>query len=158
MIPRDRGIAAAGGTIAVGLAGTILDPNGVVGIALFSAAATAVLYLMARAVAGTRLRRASPARVPMLVRRCTVALIAVGAGALLSATNLFDANGQAAADRVLNDVTFLGGFALVAALALVALGTAARWILTAGGTARGVASGRRGSAWPTRTTSSSPTR
>ena len=87
-------------------------------------------------MAGSRLRLSSPGRlssptrVPMLVRWRTVALMAVGAGALLGATNLFDENGQATAERVLNDVTFLGGFALVATLALVALGTATRWILT----------------------------
>jgi hypothetical protein len=125
-----RGTAAALATIAVGLAGTIIDPNGVVGVVLFGAAAAAVLYLIARPVA-RHLRLPSPARVPMLVRWRTVALMAAGAGALLGATNLFDGNGQAAADRVLNDATFLGGFALVAALALVALGTAARWLRSA---------------------------
>jgi len=44
---------------------------------------------------------------------------------------LFDANGDAALGRILNDATFLGGFALVATLALVVLGTAMRWIRTA---------------------------
>ena len=136
MIPRDRGTAAAGGTIAVGLAGTIVDPNGVVGVVLFSAAAAAVLYLIVRALSGSRLRLSSPGRlssptrVPMLIRWRTAALMAIGAGALLGATNLFAENGQATADRVLNDVTFLGGFALFAALAVVALGTAARWVVT----------------------------
>ncbi len=137
MIAPDRGTAAAAGTIAVGLTGTIVDPNGVVGVVLFGAAAAAVLYLIARAVAGSRLRLSSPVRVPsptrvpMLVRWRTIALMAVGAGALLGATNLFDANGQAASDRVLNDATFLGGFALVAGLALIALGTALRWARSA---------------------------
>jgi hypothetical protein len=130
MMPRDRGTAAAVATIAVGLAGTMIDPNGVVGVVLFSAAAAAVLYLIAPPVA-RHLRLPSPARVPMPVRWRTVALMAAGAGALFGATNLFDENGQAAADRVLNDATFLGGFALVAALALVALGTAARWLRSA---------------------------
>jgi hypothetical protein len=125
-----RGSAAAIGTIAVGLAGTIIDPDGVVGIVLFGAAAAAVLYLIARPLAG-RLRLPSPARVPMLVSGRTLALMAAGAGALLGATNLFDENGQAAAGRVLSDAAFLGGFALVAALVLVALGTAARWLRSA---------------------------
>jgi hypothetical protein len=140
MIRRDRGTAAAAGTIAVGLAGTIADPNGVVGVVLFSAAAAAVLYLIVRAVTGGRAslsspaRRWSPGRVPLLVRWRTIALMVVGSGALLGATNLFDENGQAAADRALSDATFLGGFALVAALALVALGTTARWVIASFGT------------------------
>ena len=97
-----------------------------VGVTLFSAAAAAVLYLIARPLA--RLAgEISPARVPLLVRWRTIAVIAVTAGALLGATNLFDENGSSALDRALSDLTFLGGFALIAALALVALGTAVRW-------------------------------
>ena len=125
-----RASAVALGTIAVGLAGTIADPNGIVGIVLFGAAAAAVLFLLARPLVH-RLRLPTPASVPMLVRWRTLALLAAGAGALLGATNLFDENGQAAAGRVLSDATFLGGFALVAALALVALATAARWVRSA---------------------------
>jgi hypothetical protein len=127
MILRDRPTIAAVAVIAIGLAGTIIDPNGVVGVALFSAAAAAVLYLIARPAA--RLAGAfSPARVPLLVSWRTLAIIALASGALLGATNLFDENGAAALDRILNDLTFLGGLALIAALALVALGTAIRWL------------------------------
>jgi len=129
-MPRDRKSLAAVAVIAVGLAGTIVDPNGVVGVVLFGAAAAVLFFLIARPVA-RRLRVPSPQRVPMLVRWRTIAVVAVAAGALLGATNLFDANGEAALDRILNDVTFLGGFALVATLALVALGTAARWVRSA---------------------------
>jgi len=129
-MPRDRKTLAAVAVIAVGLTGTIVDPNGVVGVVLFGAAAAALLFLIARPLAG-RLRVPSPRRVPMLVRWRTIAVVALAAGALLGATNLFDANGEAALDRILNDVTFLGGFALVAALALVALGTAGRWLRSA---------------------------
>ena len=129
-MPRDRKTPAAVAVIAVGLAGTIVDPNGVVGVVLFGAAAAALLFLIARPVAH-RLRVPSPQRVPMLVRWRTIAVVALAAGALLGATNLFDANGEAALDRILNDFTFLGGFALVAALALLALGTAARWVRSA---------------------------
>jgi hypothetical protein len=57
-------------------------------------------------------------------------LAAAAAGALLGATNLFNQNGDALG-RVLSDATFLGGFALEAALALVALGTAVRWARSA---------------------------
>jgi len=89
-----------------------------------------VLYLIARPLA-KRLRLASPTRVQSLASRRAIALMATGAGALLGATNLFDANGTAAVDRILSDATFLGGFGLVAALAVVALGTAARWARTA---------------------------
>ena len=125
-MPRDRGTLAAVSCIAIGLAGTITDPNGIVGLILISAAAGAVLYLIARPLA--RLSGSfSPAPVPVLVRWRTIAVIAVAAGALLGATNLFDENGSNALDRALNDLTFLGGFALIAALALVALGTAVRW-------------------------------
>ena len=129
-MPRDRKTPAAVAVIAAGLAGTIVDPNGVVGVVLFGAAAAALLFLIARPLAH-RLRVPSPQRVPMLVRWRTIAVVALAAGALLGATNLFDANGEAALDRILNDFTFLGGFALVAALALLALGTAARWVRSA---------------------------
>jgi len=94
----NRGTATALGTIAVGLAGTIVDPDGVAGIVLFGAAAAAVLYLIARPVA-RHLRLPSPARVPMLVRWRTVVLMAAGAGALLGATNLFDENGRARSEE-----------------------------------------------------------
>ena len=124
-----RGTLGAVAVIATGLAGTIVDPDGIVGLVLFSAAAAAVLYLIARPVA-RRLRMPSPVRVPPVVRWRTAAL-AAAAGALLGATNLFDGNGEAVADRVLNDVTFLGGAGLVAALALVALATGARWLRSA---------------------------
>ena len=54
MIRGDRGTLAAVATIAAGLAGTIADPNGIVGLVLFSAAAAAVLYLIARPLANLR--------------------------------------------------------------------------------------------------------
>lgn len=131
-MPRDRRTLAAIAILAAGLAGTIVDPNGVVGVVLFGAAAAALLFLLARPLAGRlHLPTPTPTRVPMLVRWRTIAVVAIAAGALLGATNLFDENGAAAVDRVLNDVTFLGGFALVASLALVALGTAARWLRSA---------------------------
>jgi hypothetical protein len=128
-MPNRRGTVAAVAVIAVGLAGTIIDPNGVIGVVLFSAAAAAVLYLIARPLA--RLAGGfSPAQVRPLVGWRTVGIIAIASGALLGATNLFDANGDAALDRILNDLTFLGGFALVAALALLTFGSAIRWILS----------------------------
>ena len=132
-----RIVAAA--VIAIGLAGTIIDPNGVVGVVLFSAAAAALLYLIARPVArlaGAASRRAggfSPRRVPLLISARTIVAIAFTAGALLGATNLFDSNGDAAIDRILNDATFLGGFMLIATIVLVMLGTAARWTRSAYG-------------------------
>ena len=132
-----RIVAAA--VIAIGLAGTIIDPNGVVGVVLFSAAAAALLYLIARPIArlaGAASRRVggfSPRRVPLLISARTIVAIAFTAGALLGATNLFDDNGDAAIDRILNDATFLGGFMLIAAIALVMLGTAARWTRSAYG-------------------------
>src|SRR3954451_16197910 len=84
--------------ITVGLAGTILDPNGVVGVILFGAAAAALLYLVVRFVA--RLVRAAerpsvgftPKRVAPVLRWRTITAIALGSGALLGATNLFDSN------------------------------------------------------------------
>ena len=123
--------------IAVGLAGTIIDPNGVVGVILFGAAAAALLYLVARAVARLvrTLERPSggfaPRRVAPVLRWRTITAIALGSGALLGATNLFDSNSNEEISRILNDTTFLGGFALVAVIALVALGTAARWARSA---------------------------
>ena len=129
-MPRDRGTLAAVATIATGLAGTIVDPNGIVGVILFSAAAAAVLFLIARPIARLGLGF-SPTRVPPLINWRAIAAIAVAAGALLSLTNLLDENGDAALDRILSDATFLGGLALVATLTLVTLGTAARWAHTA---------------------------
>ena len=126
-----RKIAVA--VIAAGLTGTIVDPNGVIGVILFSAAAAAVLYLIAKPAArliGAISRSAgefSPRRVPLLVRGRTIGAIALGSGAMLGATNLFDENGDARLGRILNDATFLSGFALIAVIVLVALGTAARW-------------------------------
>jgi hypothetical protein len=123
--------------IAIGLAGTIIDPDGVVGVILFGAAAAALLHLVARPVA--RLIRTvqppsggfAPRRVAPLLRWRTITAIALGSGALLGATNLFDSNSNEEISRILNDATFLGGFALIAAIALVALGTAARWARSA---------------------------
>ena len=130
--PNRRRIAASA-VIAIGLAGTIIDPNGVVGVTLFGAAAAAVLYVLARPAArllGGVARRVggfSPTRVPALVGPRKIAAVALAAGALLGATNLFDSNSDEAISRILNDATFLGGFALIAGIALIALGTAARW-------------------------------
>jgi hypothetical protein len=129
-MPRDRATVAAFAVIATGLAGTIVDPTGVIGVVLFGAAASAVLFLIARPLAWIRVGF-SPARMPLLVSPRAIAVIAVAAGALLGATNLFDANGDAALGRILNDTAFLGGFALVATLALVVLNTAMRWVRTA---------------------------
>ena len=136
---RDRKTLAAGAVIATGLAGTVIDPNGAIGVVLFAAAAAALLYLIARSVVRLAvpsptpdaLPAFSPTRVPLVVRWRTVGVIAVASGAMLGATNLFDENGDAVLDRVLNDVTFLGGFALVAAVAAVAIGTGVRWARTA---------------------------
>jgi hypothetical protein len=130
-----RIVAAA--VIAAGLAGTVIDPNGVVGVVLFSAAAAALLYLIARPIArlvGAGSRRVgsfSPRRVPLLVSPRTIIAIAFTGGALLGATNLFDANGDAALNRILNDATFLGGFMMIATIALVMLGTAVSWTRSA---------------------------
>ena len=132
-----RGTTVATATIAVGLAGTIIDPNGVVGVILFGAAAAALLYLVVRLVA--RLVRTverpsvgfAPRRVAPVLRWRTIAAIALGSGDLLGATNLFDSNSTEEISRILNDATFLGGFALVAVIALVVVGTAARWARSA---------------------------
>lgn len=131
------GRLVAGAVIATGLAGTVIDPDGVVGVTLFGAAAAALLYLIAplavRLVAGVRrpAGRLAPRRVRLLTGPRTLIAAALGAGALLGATNLFDENGDAALERILNDASFLGGFALVAAIALVLLGTAVRWTRSA---------------------------
>ena len=99
----------------------------------FSAAAAAVLYLIARPIArvigAVRRpgRRFTPKRVPLLMGARAITAAAFAAGALLGATNLFDENGDAVLGRILNDASFLGGFMLIGAIALVALGTALRW-------------------------------
>src|SRR3954453_20096054 len=95
--PNRRTIAATA-IIAVGLAGTIIDPNGVVGVTLFGAAAAALIHLLARPVA--RLVRTvarppagfAPKRVTPVLRWRTITAIALSSGALLGATNLFDSN------------------------------------------------------------------
>ena len=132
-----RGRIIAGAVIAVGLAGTILDPNGVIGVVLFSAAAAALLYLIARPAArlvgaiGRSAGEFAPTRVPLLVRGRTIGAIALVSGALLGATNLFDENSATRIERILNDATFLGGFMLIAAIVLIALGSTARWARSA---------------------------
>jgi hypothetical protein len=131
------GRIVAGAVIAVGLAGTVIDPDGVVGVTLFGAAAVALLYFIAPPIVrllggvGRPSGRFSPRRVRPLVGPRALTAAAVGAGALLGATNLFDSNSDAALDRILNDATFLGGFALIATIALVILGTALRWTRSA---------------------------
>jgi hypothetical protein len=124
---------AAFTVIAVGLAGTIVDPDGVVGVTLFGAAAAALLFLIGPPIvkligaAGRPNGGFSPRRVPLLVRPRTLAVATLGAGALLGATNLVDSNSDAALERILNDATFLGGLMLIAAMALVLLGSTIRW-------------------------------
>jgi hypothetical protein len=132
----NRGATIATAVLAVGLAGTIIHPNGAVGVTLFGAAA-ALLYFLARPVArlagaiGRPRARFSPTRIPAVVGPRKVAAMALASGALLGATNLFDENGDAALGRILNDATFLGGFMLIAAIALITLASVARWARTA---------------------------
>ena len=134
----NRGRIVAGAVIAIGLAGTIIDPNGVVGVMLFGAAAAALLYLVAptrrpsgrgasgarpagsrRDASGCSSARERSSRSPWPPARCS----ARPTSSTRTATPR--------SSRILNDATFLGGFVLVAAIALVILGTAVRWTRSA---------------------------
>jgi hypothetical protein len=71
----NRGTIVASSLLAAGATGTIVDPNGPVGITLFGVAVAAAAYLVARPFQKA-LRRRAPASRPDPVARRTVAWIA----------------------------------------------------------------------------------
>lgn len=71
----NRGTIVASSLLAAGVTGTIIDPNGPVGITLFGVAVAAAAYLVARPLIKA-LRRHVPASRPDRVARRTVTWIA----------------------------------------------------------------------------------
>lgn len=88
----NRGNITAAGLLGVGIAGTVLDPNGPVGIPLFGVAAFAALYLLKRPLRsaidhGTDVARPNRFRRRTLVgvvRGRTVAIVVASMSALLA--------------------------------------------------------------------------
>jgi hypothetical protein len=88
---RRRGTINILALVAVAVTGTVLDPNGPIGIALFGVAAAAVLYLIARPVrkAVRRLAAAGPKamhhrKLVSVVRRRTVVAVAAATAVLFA--------------------------------------------------------------------------
>ncbi|HVD90304.1 MAG TPA: hypothetical protein VNB91_15525 [Jatrophihabitantaceae bacterium] len=88
---RNRGTIIALSLFAAGVAGTVLDPNGPIGIALFGVAAAAAVYLSARPFrnAVRRLVAARPKSMPRrtmvnVVRGRTVAVVAAATALLFA--------------------------------------------------------------------------
>jgi hypothetical protein len=88
----NRGTVAASVLLVAGVTGTVVDPNGPVGITLFGVAAVAVLYLIARPVRKVVRRLAAaprPKRMPRravgrVVRARTVAMVVAAMGVLFT--------------------------------------------------------------------------
>jgi hypothetical protein len=83
MFKLTRGTTVASVALAAGVTGTVLDPDGPIGITLFGVAIAAALYLLARpfrnscrGLVGARARRPLPQRAMPVMRRRTVAIVA----------------------------------------------------------------------------------
>ena len=89
---RRRGAVVASAVLAAGAAGTVLDPDGPVGITLFGLAAAAALYLLAgpfaagvrRLVGARRRTHMPPLTVVPVVRGRTVATVVATMGVLFT--------------------------------------------------------------------------
>ena len=141
---RNRKTIIALALFAAGAAGTIIDPNGPVGITLFGVAAAAVVYLaavayrnarsssnarpsrnVARRLAGRRFPKSMPRRrLVGVVRRRTVTMVVAVAGALFAIWLAVDLS------RPLVYATWWGFSLLTAWLIGVALLTARRSLRT----------------------------
>jgi hypothetical protein len=88
----NRGTIVASSLLAAGATGTIVDPNGPVGITLFGVAVAAAAYLVARPFQKALRRRAPASRPDRVARRTvvwiarprTVATVAAAAGVLFT--------------------------------------------------------------------------
>lgn len=77
LFEHNRGTINALVLVAVGVTGTVLDPTGPVGVALFGVAAAAALYLIARPVRKA-VRRLAAARRPRAMHHRTVVSVVRG--------------------------------------------------------------------------------
>jgi len=88
----NRGAIVASALLVAGATGTVVDPNGPVGITLFGVAAGAVLYLIARPfrkvvrrlAAAPRPEPMRPRAVARIVRGRTVAIVVAAMGVLFT--------------------------------------------------------------------------
>ena len=126
------GTLVAFALIAAGLAGTIVDNNGRIGLALFVAGAGAAVFLvgrrLARRLGGLEMRRpqvAGRGPIPRIAGVRTIAIVVVAMGALLSATNVFKATDEDALSRALNYGAWYG-FLLLAVSMVVRVGRRSR--------------------------------
>jgi hypothetical protein len=129
------GTLVAFALIAAGLAGTIVDNNGRMGLALFVAGACGAVFLMAHQVArrlgGVEMRRphvAGRGPIATIAGVRTIAIVAVAMGALLSATNVFKATDENALSRALNYGAWYGFLLLAVAMVGVSVAAAGRWL------------------------------
>ena len=129
------GTLVAFALIAAGLAGTIVDNNGRIGLALFVAGAGAAVFLVGRRLArrlrGLEMRRprvAGRGPIPRIGGVRTIAIVVVAMGALLSATNVFKATDEDALSRALNNGAWYGFLLLAVSMVVLSAAAAGRWL------------------------------
>ena len=106
---RNRGTIIALVLLAAGVAGTVLDPNGPIGVALFGVAAAAAVYLSARPFRNAVRRLAGAG--PKSIRRRTVVSVVRGrtVAVVTAATAVLFASWMSFADQRAPDVRLLVG-------------------------------------------------
>ncbi len=129
------GTPVAFALIAAGLAGTIVDNNGRIGLILFVAGAGGVVFLIGRQLGqrlgGVEMRRpqlAGRGSAPRIASIRTIAIGVVAMGVLLSATNVFKATDEDALSRTLNYGAWYGFLLLAVSMVGVAVAAAGRWL------------------------------
>ena len=129
------GTLVAFALIAAGFAGTIVDNNGTIGLALFIAGACGAVFLIGRQLAGrlggVEMRRPHVAGRGPIARIAgvrTIAIVVVAMGALLSATNVFKATDENALSRALNYGAWFGFLLLAVSMVGVSVAAAGRWL------------------------------
>lgn len=129
------GTLVAFSLIGAGLAGTIVDNNGTIGLALFVAGAGGAVFLigrqLARRLGGAALRRpqlAGRESSSRIVSVRTIAIVVVAMGVLLSATNVFKATDEDALSRTLNYGAWYGFMLLTVSTVALSVAAAGRWL------------------------------
>ena len=121
--------------IAAGLAGTTVDNNGRIGLALFVAGVGGAVFLigrqLARRLGGVELRRprvAGRGSIARIAGARTIAIVVVAMGALLSATNVFKATDEDTLSRALNYGAWYGFLLIAVSMVGVSIAAAGRWL------------------------------
>ncbi len=122
--------------ITAGLAGTIIDNDGKVGLTLFVAGAAGLAFLIGRRLApalphgGHRLRLPPKGPIPKVVGWRTIAVAVAAMGILLSSANVFKATDEDAVSRALNYGAWYGFLLLALSLVGVSMVVVGRWLGT----------------------------